>query len=455
MITNTGKRILATYLANATSAYASHIAVGSGARPRTVFSVNVATTEASTTTGNNAGVGNALITTATAHDFEIGDYVKIYNNNGSNIASAYIGTWLITSIPNTTSFKFAIGDNTLRAVASPSPQGKVIIDFSNKTSMGLEMLRLPITNRVSFVENGLSKVMFSADLPSAERYEISEIGLYSDASDSTVKVNNKILFNFVSENWLSHDNNGILSITSIDTPLDTGSNTNEITINNSVFRANSDNSLFNNTVRTYRQEKPRMLNSSIFIKGDYSTLTVSSGKLQIGAQDYHVETDLTSSIGLKEVSPNDEIKLAFSVVNKAAATSAPDEIRILLEFSNGDTNPSNYARFHGIVTNTSTQNLTTNRYVVITKKINELEQSASFDWNAVNFVKIYVSVIKTGSPSNLYYVALDAITLNPAASNNPKYGLTGYTIVKNNNNLTITKANNSQQTIQFQYVVGV
>jgi hypothetical protein len=455
MITSKGKEILGKSLTNATIPYASYIAVGCGARPRTAFSVDIASTESSTV---NAGSGYAKIITSTNHDFQVGDSVKIYNTSGSNIAAAYIGTWTITSIASN-SFKFLIGDTTARTLASLSPSPKAILDFSNKKSLDLEMFRIPITTKNSFTENGLSKIMFSADLPLTNRYEISEIGIFSDIRDNTAAVNSQTLFDFATETWQYHSATSIDNIPFKLTALDEGSFTNEITVTDPVFQANANNVVFNNATRINRQERPRFYNNSYFVYGNNAAFTVSSGKLTPSGTTNHIEISNISLSKLKGASPSDEIKLALSIVNKAPATTAPDEIRVLLEFATIDSSGSStstykYKRLHAILTS-SEQDFTKNRYVVFTKKLSELESSDQFDWDAVKFVKIYSSVISGGSPSANYLLAFDTITFNYATSNNPLYGLTGYTVIKNTNNLTITKEENAQQTIQFQFVVGV
>lgn len=473
MITNKGKEILATYLAGGTSAYASYIAVGSGNRPRTTFSVNIATTESSTTTGNNAGSGNAYITTAAAHDFQIGDQVKIYNVNGSNINSFYVNTWTITAIPSSTSFKFSTdGDTTVRAVTSPSPQGKVILDFSSKTSMDYEMLRVPIKSRSQRNENGLRIVELSADLPTTERYEISEIGLFSDISDTQAAVNNKVLFSFSNEYiWQYHKNSTISEIPKITQALDAGNALNTISVTDEVFEANSNNAVFNNTSRLYRQERPRYEKSTYFMLGNTSNLvktgsgtTASPYRLTPTTTTNHIEASVSGLSQLQKATnpaqgESDEIRVALSIVNKVNATAAPDEVRVIVEFATqegtgSETTSYRYARFHGTMT-TAEQNFTTNRYVVLKQKMNQLEVSQNFSWDQVKFAKIYVSVIKDGSASSNYYVALDSVKFEYTTSQNPIYGLTGYTLIKNANNLTVTKEENAVQSITFKFAVGV
>jgi hypothetical protein len=457
MITSKGKSILSKYLASGTSTYASYIGVGCGARPRKAFSASIASTESSTV---NAGSGNAKIITSAAHDFQVGDYVRIYNANGSNVAAAYLGIWQITEIINTTSFKFQIGDTTVRTLASPSPSPKVILDFSNKIAMDFEMLRLPIKSRNSFVENGVSMVELSADLPTTEIYEISEIGLFSDTSDAASQINNKNISSFSGDlSWVYQKDSSVLNIPFISTPLDTGNEISTITVVEEVFQANSNNTLFKNSTRLLRQEKPRYEKNTYFVAGDTATLDLVDGILTPDTVTNHIKTNIFGLSWLDQASPNDEIRLALSIVNKVNATVAPDELRVLLEFSSEEgsgaqTETYRYARFHAVLDNTD-QDFTTNRYVVLNKKLSELEKSQDFSWSQVTFSKIYLSVIESGSPTDDYYVALDSLKFEYLTSNNPIYGLTGYTIIKNADNSTVTKEENASQSITFKFAVGV
>ena len=326
--------------------------------------------------------------------------------------------------------------------------------------MDFEMLRLQVKSQTTYTENGLSVVEISADLPTTNRYEISEIGIFSALQDDASKTNSQNILNFsTAESWKYHKD-GVLSAIPFKTEaLDITSITNDITITDAVFQANSNNSVFNNTTRIYRQERPRYETNTYFLLGDISSLTKSSGKLTAGSQESHIETSMNGLSSLDKSSTDDEIRIALSIVNKNNSTVAPDELRILLEFASEDGNGSEtstyrYARFHGIL-ESSAQNLSNNRYIVLSKKMSDIEKSQNFSWSQVKLAKIYVSVIKSDAPSSDYFVALDAVKFEYVTTTNPSYGMTGYTILKTNNNLTITKEENSVQAVSFKFVVGV
>jgi hypothetical protein len=63
--------------------------------------------------------------------------------------------------------------------------------------------------------------------------------------------------------------------------------------------------------------------------------------------------------------------------------------------------------------------------------------------------------IASGSASDQYYVALDALRLENVSSVNPLYGLTGYSVVQNTNAETVTKLPNTSNYVEFRFSIGV
>ena len=85
-------------------------------------------------------------------------------NTGKDILSKY----LIGQAPAYASY-IAVGCGA-KPLDSESP-GE--IDYSSKTSLDFEMFRVPIISRGYVNEGGVSKIVFTAELPTEERYEIS------------------------------------------------------------------------------------------------------------------------------------------------------------------------------------------------------------------------------------------------------------------------------------------
>jgi hypothetical protein len=458
MITNTGKNILAKYLVGQTPSYASHIAVGCGPKP-------------------------------------------------------------------------IIADGTLG-------------DYSNKTSLDFEMFRVPIISRGFVDEGGVSKVVLTAELPTQERYEITEVGLFSAASNPAAgSFDSKSIYSFAeSETW-KYSSQGT-EIPSIYEPLDdrvvriigatavartpSGSTityttdadhglpigtkisisgiiptafnivdatiatvpssksftvtsatsvtavfvssgylindveTNTISQVYPVFQTNADNKIFTNSDRVDRYERCRFLNNIFAISGNNANISINgSGNLTAETGSNFIQLT-NASVDFSKNSPTDELRLAFSVINKigkvgTTPVAQPKSVRIIVEFSStGTFKTGKWAIFEAVVDDT-TNNFSTNRYFVVSKQLQQLQKSLDFSWSEINSVRIYASVIKEGgtTPSSDFYVCLDGFRLENVTSNNSVYGLTGYSVMKTPEAKTIIKSANTTNYIEFRFGLDV
>ena len=335
----------------------------------------------------------------------------------------------------------------------------VLGNYSEKKTLDFEMLRIPISSRGFVSEGGLDKIVFSAELPAEERYEITEVGIFSAKSNpSAGSYDSKTVFSFSSsENWNYHTSSSATAITPIPEALDDDDD-NIISTALKVFQTNADNSIFYKTSRANRYERCRFLNNVIFMRGDDATLTVSGGHFVIGAGSNHIHYTRPSA-NFSQNSPIDELRLAFSVINKDGDSAlAPDTVRILVDFASTDAGTGEYARFEAEITNgtgVGEYDLTENRYVVISKQLQELYTSANFTWNAVTVAKIYVSAIDGGVVSDDYYIALDAMRLENVGTTNVLYGLTGYSVIQNPTSESIIKSPNTSNYVEFRFSIGV
>jgi hypothetical protein len=388
MITNVGKNLLAKYLIGQAPAYASHIAIGCGATPKSI------------------------------------DHV---------------------------------------------PTSTEIDEISVKKDLDFEMFRVPITSRGYVTENGKSKIVLTAELPTVERYEITEIGVYSSSSNPTAGAyDSKTVYSFSeTESWEYHTQTTIKKIPTVLGPLATGTGVGEESIINQtspVFQTNADNKTLLDINRLERYESCRYLNNTIFIAGNESTLSIPDGESRMVASSTsnHIHL-LGASIDFNQNSPDDELRLAFSIVNKSASQAAnlvhPTRVKILIEFSDNDAGAvTNYAQFQvdEISGVGETQDFSENRYFVIPKTLEQLVKSTSFSWNSINVIKIWASVLDDeGEPSPDYYVALDALRLENVSTTNPLYGMTGYSAVRSSDMLPIVKVSNTASLVEFRFAIDV
>ena len=451
MITNTGKNILAKYLVGQTPAYASHIAVGCGPKPL--------------------------------------------------------------------------------------DQDGTLPDFSSKKSLDFEMFRVPIISRGFVDELGVSKVVLTAELPTQERYEITEVGLFSAASNPAAGAfDSKNIYSFTDlESWkyssqgseipviysplddrvvniveasasplrvlyvtdIPHNlsvgtevsvsglspaafNLSKVSIATVPTPttftivgssvtsgesLSSGYLINDVETNiinqvYPVFQTNADNKIFTNSNRVDRHERCRFLNNILAIRGDNATISVGANQLLTAESGSNFVQLSDTAIDFSKNSPTDELRLAFSVVNKVgSAETLPTSARIIVEFSStGTFKTGKWAIFEALVTD-GDNDFSENRYLVVSKQLQELKKSEDFSWSEINTVRIYASVTKNVNNQEVatsdFFVCLDGFRLENVTSTNSVYGLTGYSVMRTPNAKTIIKSANTTNYIEFRFGLDV
>jgi hypothetical protein len=383
---------------------------------------------------------------------------------------------MITNIGKNLLAKYLVGQTQSYAShiavgCGPTPvasDGGDFDDYSLKKSLDFEMFRVPIISRGFVNEDGIDKVVLTAELPTEERYEITEVGVFSAASNPVAgSFDSRTIYSFAeTDNWLYQPfGSAAIEILPVYEPLDGQSENGVINQTLNVFQTNADNRLFTQSDRVSRHERCRFLNNIIAIVGNDSTLTLdSSGDIQIGTGSKFIRLNETT-VDFTKNSPLDELRLAFSVVNKVAnANTVPDNVKILLEFSyTGSNSAQEYARFEVDIdhqaytegTALEKRNLATNRYIVATKALKDLNKTDNFDWREVNVAKIYSCVTEAGSPSDSFYVCLDGLRLENITSTNSLYGLTGYSVIKSVGSKPIIKSANTTNYIEFRFALGV
>ena len=388
-------------------------------------------------------------------------------NNGKTILAKY----LIGQAPAYAShIALGVGATPLSSLESFS-------DYSSKLNLDFEVLRIPISSRgYVYDEAGAANIVFAGELPGDQRYLFSEIGIFSAKSNPAAGAeDSKMLYTFSeSENWEYHNSTSATTIPTIVEPLNgelEGSVINPLD-NNSlpvpVFRTNSNNVIFNSEVRSSKYELPRFLDRALLISGDMSYIEESEGLLSVKestpSEYYGTHLHLTGiSNSFNKNSSLDELRLAFSILDKDSAQSATNEgrvggARLIFEFASSDAlDPQNFARLE-VDLDPSDVDFTTNRYVIIKKTLGDLVKSNSFTWNTINVIKIYAMVYDatgSGVPSDQFYIALDGIRLENTTSQNPLYAMTGYTVIKTEDGQAVAKEANTSNLVEFRYGLDV
>ncbi len=394
-------------------------------------------------------------------------------NSGKNILAKYL-------VGQTTSYAshIAIGCGTKPVVSNHTFSPAELLAMKNKESLEFEMIRMPIISRGFVDEDGQSKVVLTAELPTQERYEITEVGIFSAASNpSAGAFDSRVVYSFSdTDNWrYSIDGESPVNIVPKYEPLDGDSANGIINVVDTnqqplkVFATNADNRIFTDEDRVGLNERCRFLNNIIAMRGDTSEIGYNLQGSMVGQTGSDSIVLDPTTIDFTKNSPLDELKLAFSVVNKTPGTQqvpaiVPDNVKILLQFSHNLANQGvQYAKFAVDIDNTGYANGTSqdkhdfanNRYVVVSKTFQELDKSLRFNWAEVTTARIFVTVTKNNLPSDSFYVCLDALRVENNTATNSLYGLTGYSVIKNVQARPIIKSANTTNYIEFRFALDV
>lgn len=383
-------------------------------------------------------------------------------NTGKDIMTKY----LIGQAPAYASY-IAIGCGAQPLTASPT---QTEIDaFAAKKSLDFEMFRVPVSSRGYVNENGVSKIVLTAELPTQDRYGITEIGVFSQGSNpSAGAFDSKLLYSFdQTENWEYHSGQTATQLPVYSVSLGDEATPYDIVKTDQAFFTNADNRSLTNVDRIERFEIPRFLNNTIMLDGASADLVWDGVNLEPSPTDSHIHiTGINTN--LNKNAPQDEVRIAFSVLNRVASSGSlpnPDSVRVLVEFASTDVDDREWARAEFVVHNSEVaytpdeysieQNLNTNRYVVATKQLQDLHKSIGFTWDAVDAIKVYASVYYNGAPSSDFFVALDAFRLENVKTLNPLYGLTGYSAIQTADGLPVIKYSNTSNLVEFRFALGV
>jgi hypothetical protein len=484
MITNTGKNIIAKYLIGDAPSYASYLVLGCGQRPRTnvttlsgvenasisgTISAATATTtitDISSTFGlvvgmslqrvSGTGAFGGVSQVATIDSIDSDTQITI-TSTGNNTAGAIVfktfGVASILSIENT-DFVWkgaklsileaeagqldSISDTIITRIISDSlitvspgseeflENATLLIDVDpNKKTVDFEMFRVPITSKGYINDNGTNKVILTAQLPSEERYEITEVGVYSAGSNSFAgRFDSKTITAFSgSENWeLSIDNS--LIGPALDNPIFQEFETsvvnsfNNISTNAPAIKTSTSNGLFADVTRSARYERPRYLSNVFLLRGDTSYISQNQNSLQVNGSPAHLQL-VGQNLDFSRNAGSDTVKLAFSlVVVNGASFEIPKSTRVVVEFSNPD--GSQFARMNVEATDLEYR-FAENRYVVAEKRLDELFYTSQFSWKTVDTLKIYTSVIKNTTATHKE-VSDGVATITTLTSHNFKVG---------------------------------
>jgi hypothetical protein len=344
----------------------------------------------------------------------------------------------------------------------PLEPGEEFAISPTKNSLDFEVFRAPIISKGFIKEDGQEKIVFKAEMPTEQRYLISEVGFYPSLSNSVAgKYDSKLLVTFTPlESWSYVSEGSSEAVLLSDTPLDDDNDESNISTELMAQFIYSDAIIFNNTLRKNRQEPPRFLNRALLISGSSSYI---NEEFEISENSGYLE-NAGINIDLSRNSSIDKIKIAFSLLSKIYDNeNNPDSVRIVVEFINNISNigvqsPKAVLKIELQEEDFEYENgpeNNINRYIVVEKQISDLVKDDNFSFANINYVRIYTSVITNDEPTDEYYISLDGIRLDNVSSRNPLYSLVGYNKIISENSYPILKQENTNNYIEYRFGLGV
>jgi hypothetical protein len=325
-------------------------------------------------------------------------------------------------------------------------------------ALDFEVFRVPILAKGFVKEDGIEKIIFKAEMPTSQRYLVSEVGLFPAAANSVAgRYDSKLVVTFAPiEDWSYVVGGTASAVTLSEVALDEDNAFSNISNAQSAQYIYSDGTVFNNILREERNEPPRFLNRALMISGSSSYLDSS---FNITEGDSYLE-NTSLNFDFSRNSPLDKIKIALSVVSKTYDNNInPDNVRIVLQFLNnipGSTSELPKATLEIDITDADlTSDGNPNRYHVVQKTISDFVKDETFSFANVNYIRVYASVLVSGVVSDDYFIIFDGIRLENVSTDNPLYSLIGYNIISTEDGLPILKQENTNNYIEYRFGIGV
>jgi hypothetical protein len=370
----------------------------------------------------------------------------------TNKGKSIISKFLLGQSPAYASY-IAIGTG-----ATPTIPGHVFTNTEKTTmmakdSLDYEVLRVPITSRGYVTEDGVSKLVLTAQIPADGRYGITEVGIFP-AIANPVAVNNESrqLLSFQpGEQWQTYavDQSSVV----VETNTFTASDGN-ITAVSTPFFANAFDTVLQSQTRSIKSEIPRNGTYALVLPGNLTTF--NSGTNTISTGNYLVLAN--PGINLSQSSPTDKLKIAFSVLSNNLSDPVTGTAKIVVEFSSADglSTGRSYAQavFDVDISDTTTG---TKRYFVKSIDIKDIVGYNGFSWSSASYVKVFAYANSGVS------IAIDGLRVDNVNSLSPIYGLVGYTVIKNSLLITtgteeavpVVKDKDKTSFIEFRFQASV
>lgn len=360
-------------------------------------------------------------------------------NTGKNLIAKY----LLNQAPEFAShIAVGIGGNSL-------PLSSSVTFLSDDDSLNFEVVRVPILSKGLVKEDGVEKIVFKAQLPTDQRLQITEIGLYpAEANALAEKYDSKIISTFTNSETWTYSQLGSASVVGYigDIPIDVVGDIVSTTIPQFSF-IDSDSSAFEFSERKARNEQPRYLTKSLLTYGNSASIDSS---FVVSENSYYVENS-TLNINMGNNLPTDKIKLAFSLLSKELEyeTSPNIGVRFVVKFLNNV--PGSPSASAGVLVPSA--DFENGRYQIASLDISDFTADSNFSWNNINTVRIYCFV--DDNTPEVYFISLDGLKIDNVSTINPLYGLVAAEYLQTPDEYPVLKRENSISYIEYRFGLGV
>lgn len=474
MITNDGKELVSKYLLGQVPAYATHLSIGCGATPldandslpnnmyakqRMDFEMTrvpisskgfVDDSETFIVTHKKVISNTVTLTTSTFHNIVAGETVIISGVDTELDGQYRVASVVLDGSNNPVGFTYSkITTLTINPAIALSPVGSAIVSRT--------------------------KLSLTAELPTDNRYEISEVGIWSAANNTlATPYDSRMIFNF-SESWQLHGTS--ISNPTLNTNLGFNGTTTTVDIQdtNVVFYADTNDPLFQTNLRKARKEGPRHLNRTLLARGDLSTISYTNINDSWTASGQHIHLN-DISFNITGNNTSDLLNLAFCLIDKTATAAATvKNVKILMEFYKNEIDTTTgYAKAQIYIPGTyfdGSARSPENRYYVASWQLSQAVDnsnptaasgspyikfytSPNFSSSEVRICRIFVEITKqNNSASQDHYIAFDGFRIENTTEN-PIYKMVGYSIIRGDGS-PIIKLKNTNNYIDFRFSLGV
>lgn len=461
MITSRGNQIISKYLLWQAPEYAAYIAVGVGAKPL------------------DFDEEDASPITKKSMDFEAFRVPVLSRGLVNDNIVLDINSWSVAdnlvTIETAGNHGTKFGDEIsleFSLLTENSKEGLFIVQETTSNTISYEHVTSSSpwyssssASDTATVSYNRERIVFKAQLPSDQRYEMTEIALYPAANNSlALNYDSRVVSGFLTtEGWTYHDVSPSLiesdnTIPFVTTSIaDSSGNIGSATFldpvtSSSAFALflNSNNEAFTFFQRKQRYENTRFYNRCLVIPGNMTTFSNDEMSI-VGKQKYVFTNSL--KLNLSQNSPDDYVKFAVSVISSdISPVAAPSKVRLRFEFL--DSLSGQKAIVSELLTAGDFAN---GRYKIISKQKKDFDLGNDFSWGRIDGIVIYAQTLNSSGNYDGSYVALDGIRIDNENTENPLYSMVAYSKLKNNfeDGQPIQKLDNSQGYIEYRLGVNI